>query len=325
MTEIARGINSHIGFGGEVTYGTKGAIDLFYRVLTENLRHVKETFVSESLNPGWNDFIYYAQGKNEGSIVFEQGYTGLELFWHSLLGKYNFTADAPEAGANTHEFIYNPATNDPPIGISIEAIRGIGGTKEMSYLGMKTMKATVEFAPGQLMRTTFDMVGQGFSRSAATSPTFPTDNFIVPNQKTFLTVGGTTLTVLSGSVEVEVVLADSREHYGELLFKEPIIIGRPTGAITLECEYSDGTGADSDALMQAFEDETELSGSVLTHEGGIIGATATNYSFSLNGSKIWITEATPATTGFDITNISVNGRIADGFTATMINASAQVT
>ena len=321
---IGKGISSHIGFGGEVTYGTKGAIDLFYRVLTENLRHVKETFVSESLNPDWNDFIYYGQGKNEGSIVFEQGYTGLELFWHSLLGNYAYTVDDPVAGANTHVFTYKPDTNVFPVGMSIEAIRGIGTTKEMSYLGMKTMKATVEFTPGQLMRTTFDMVGSGYSRSAATAATFPTDNFIVPNQKTILQVDGVTLTVLSGSIEVEVILADSREHYGELFFKEPIIIGRPTGAVNLECEYSDGTGADSDALMQAYQDETELSVVQLSHEGAIITG-ATKERFSLNGTKLWITEATPATTGFDITNISVNGRITNGFSVQMINATTQVT
>jgi len=321
---IGKGISSHIGFGGEVTYGTKGAIDLFYRVLTENLRHVKETFVSESLNPDWNDFIYYGQGKNEGSIVFEQGYTGLELFWHSLLGTYTYSVDTPVAGVNSHAFAYDPTTNAFPVGMSIEAIRGIAGTKEMSYLGMKTMKATIEFTPGQLMRTTFDMVGSGYSRGAATAATFPTDNFIVPNQKTTLTVNGTALTVLSGSIEVEVILADSREHYGELFFKEPIIIGRPTGAVTLECEYSDGTGADSDALMQAYQDETELTGPVLTHEGAILTG-VTKESFSVAGTKLWITEAAPATTGFDITNISINGRIANGFTATMINATTQVT
>ena len=321
---LAKGILSHTGFGGEATYGTKGAIDLFYRVLTENLRHVKDPFVSESLNPDWNDFIYYGQGKNEGSIVYEQGYTGLELLWHSLLGTYGYTADSPIATVNTHVFTYNPTTNAFPVGISIEAIRGIGGTKEVSYLGMKTMKATIEFTPGQLMRVTFDMAGQGFSRSAATSPSFPTDNFIVPNQKTVLNVGGSVLTVLSGSIEVEVILATDREHYGEILYKEPVIIGRPTGAISLECEYNDGTGADSDALMQAYEDETELNGCTLTHEGAILTG-ATKESFSVTGTKLWITEATPATTGFDITKVSVNGRIANGFSATMINQTAQVT
>lgn len=321
---LAKGIGSHIGFGGEVTYGTKGAIDLFYKVVSENLRHVKEMFVSESLDANWDDNIYYSHGKNEGSIVFEQGYTGLELFWHAILGTYVFAADTPVTDVNQHTFSYVHSTNVFPVGLSIEAIRGIGGTDEVSYLGMFPTKATVEFAPGQLMRTTFDMVGQGTARAAATAHTFPADNFVVPNQKTSLAVGGTEITILSGSIEIEVNRATDREHYGESLFKEPVIIGRPTGAISLECEFSSEAGADTNAFLEAFEDETELATPTIVHTGNIIEG-STPEKLTITGLKLWVTEATPATTGFDVTKVTVNGRITEGFFVTMDNKTLQVT
>ena len=321
---LAKGISSHAGFGVETTWGTKGTIDAFYRIVSENLRHFKEPFVSESLNPDWNDFLYYGHGRNEGSIVFEAGYTGLELFWWALMGTYSYTADTPVAGANTHTFTYDPTTNVFPTGLSIEAVRGIGGTDEVAYLGMFPTKATIDFTPNQLSKVTFDMVGQGFSRGAATASSFPTDNFMVPSHVTALTINGTALTVRSGTIEIEVARDGQREHYGDSLVKFPEIIGRPIAYFNFECDFSDETGVDTDALLQAFEDETELSGPIISHQGNIVTG-ATKEQFVLTATNCWIMEATPATSGFEITGVSIRGRITNGLSLSFINGSTQAT
>lgn len=320
---LARGIDSFVGFGGEATYGTKGTIDMWLKIVSENLRHTKEMFVSESIAPEWDENIYYSHGKNEGSLVVEQTYTGTELLWHGILGTYAYSVDTPVAGVNRHHFSYVHSTNSFPPGISMEMVRGVGGSDEVSYLGMFPMKATIEFAPGQLMKTTFDMVGQGTDRGAPTAHTLPADNFIIPSHVTSLQVDGASMTVLSGTIEIEVTRATDRAHYGDVLYKEPVIIGRPTGAVSLECEFSSETGEDSNAWLEAFEDETELNGAIIHHEGNILTG-ATPEAFTITGTKLWVTEATPATSGHDVTKVSVKGRVTDGFSITMVNQTTEV-
>ena len=67
------------------------------RIIDCSLRHVKDPFFSESLNPDWHQQLYYGQGRVEGSVVMENVYTGQELFWHSLFGTYTYTNDSPAA------------------------------------------------------------------------------------------------------------------------------------------------------------------------------------------------------------------------------------
>ena len=57
---LGKGINSHVGYGAEVTYGVKGAIDLFNCIVSESLRHIKDPFMSESLKADWHDDVYYS-------------------------------------------------------------------------------------------------------------------------------------------------------------------------------------------------------------------------------------------------------------------------
>lgn len=319
---IGKGINSWVGYGSEATYGTKGAIDRFFPIVTESLRHIKDTFTSESLSPDWHPTVYYSAGRNEGSLVFEQAYTGIELFWHSLLGTYVFTTGAPTAGVNTHLFLHVPATNASPK-LSIEDVRGVGGTDEATYLGMYATKATVEFSPRQTVRTTFDMVGQGVSHAAATAKTFPALSFVVPAAKSLLTLGGSSLPVLSGSVEIEVPRATDREHFGAALYKEPVVNDRPSATFSLECELDTTAGSDSAQLMTDFEDETEIAGLVLSFEGSIITGT-TKETFTITGTNAFITEATPSVQDNGITKITINGKITDGLSVKFYNTTAQV-
>jgi len=291
--------------------------------VTENLRHIKDAFTSESLGPDWHGDVFYSAGRNEGPVVFEQVYTGIELFWHTLLGTYTYSVDTPVAGANTHAFTHVASTNAHPK-MSIEAIRGIGGTSERSYLGMYATKATVEFAPRQAVRTTFDMVGQGFSLSAATAKTFPTAALVLPAHKSTLTLGGTALSVLSGSIEIELSRADGREHYGEALYKEPVVDDRPMSNFTLECEYDDSSGVDVEQYLLDFESGTKITGLVLAHQGDIVVG-ATQEEFTISATHAQILEATPSTQDNGITKVSITGRLLTGISVTFINATAQVT
>lgn len=318
-----KGINSWIGFGAEVTPGTKGVIDLFARLVDNSLKHQKDLFAPESQSPDWHNSMYYTAGRNVGSLVFEQTYTGLELWWHALMGTYTFTLNAPVASTNTHAFSFVPATNNHPA-ISGEAIRGIGGAKELSYLGLRPTKATVEFGPRKLMRTTFDLFGLGYSRAAATAPTFPTFRPVVPAHKATLTANGTAISVLSGRVEIEVPRSEDREHYGEAVYKDGVVIDRPRAKFQFEMEFGDESGIDSDALLQLYEAGTKLSGVAMTHGGDIITG-ATKYGFNILASGGYVEEATPTTVGNKITGVTVSGTLTDGVTTTMINATAQVT
>lgn len=315
---LGKGIDSYIAYGGETAYGSAGTIDLFARIVSESLNHMKDTFRSESQDDDWHGDIYYSAGRNEGEIVFETIYTGLELFWHSLFGTYSHQSDTPVVGAHTHEFSFVPATNAFPTGITIQAVRGIASSKEMSYLGMHAAGATIEFANQQLVRTTFNMVGQGYGQGAATSPTFPTFKPVLPAHKSTLTIGGNTLSILGGTLEIQQQRPNDREHYGETLFKEPVIQGRPVATFSLNCEYNDDTGLDTQALFDDYLSENEITGLVVTHQGDIITG-ATQYEFSISGDKAWITGDSPAVQGPGIVPITINGEITEGLTVSLIN------
>jgi hypothetical protein len=319
---VSRGVNAYVGFGGEITVGTKGTIDLFHRVIDFNFEHVKDLFASESLGPDWHPDMYYAAGHNVATVVFEQTYTGLELFWHGLMGTYTYGVNTPVSGANTHTMTYVAATNAHP-SISIEGVRGVA-TKERSYLGMRVTKATVEFKPRSIVKTTFDLVGLGTSTAAATTATFPTFAPVLPAHKSTLTLNGTALSVLSGTIEIAVPRAEDREHYGDALYKDAVVIGRPTAKFNFECEFGDESGIDTAAILALFEAGTVLSGFVLTHQGNIItGATKTE--FRITASAGYVAKATPTSVGNKITGVTIQGEVTVGLSVVFINASTQVT
>jgi len=320
---LGKGINSHIGYGGEVTFGVKGTIDLFSCMISETLRHVKDPFMSECLTDGWHDDVYYSAGRNEGSVVFSSIYTGHELYWHSLFGTYVFGVDTPVAGAHQHAFTFVPSTNSFPVGISIEAVRGIGGTSEQTFLGMHVTKATIEFANRQILRTTFDMLGTGTSFGAATVASFPVFKPVLPAHKVLLQLGGNTFTVLSGTIEFEVPRDGAREHYGEALFKEAVIEGRPVASFSLVCEHNDATSEDTEAFVQDYIAGNEIVGLALQHQGDIIVG-ATKYDHSIAGNKAFITAAFPSAQDPGINQLTIDGMITEGLALTMINATGTI-
>lgn len=322
---LGRGIIGHIGLGGETSFGSKGTIDQFLYIISETLHHQKDPFMSESANPGWHMDVFMSGGRNIGGVTFELTYTGLELLFHSIFGTYTFSVDTPVAGAHTHAFAFNPSTNSFPTGISAEVVRGIGGTREKSYLGLHVSKVTINFEPRKVPTITFDFLGTGFSSGAATSATFAVPSFVLPAHKNSLTIDGAIVTILSGSITFEVPRDGEREHYGEALYKEAVIIGRPMANFSFQVEQDDASGADTDALVEAYEEETEVSSLSIVHQGDIITGT-TNEAMSISGTKAKITAAFPQNQGKTINTFSVDGTITQGLTMSFINdTGAQVT
>lgn len=318
---LGKGINAWIGFGGETTFGTKGTIDTFSPIISESLRHIKDMFESDNLGGTWADDLYYSAGRNEGSVVFEQTYTGIELFWRNLLGTYAFSVNSPVVGVNTH-MITNSAAS-APASMSIEAIRGIGGSLERSYLGMYPVKATIEFAPKSAVKTTFDLVGQGVSSGSATSKTFPTRSPVLPAHLSTLTLGGNTLTVLSGSVEIEAPRDAAREHYGAGLYKEAVANDRVAANFSLECEYDNASGANVEQLQQDFENEAKLSGLVLAHQGDIITGT-TKEEFAFSSTSAYLSEIAPTAQDNGVIKFSISGRVITAASITFKNATSPI-
>lgn len=322
---LAKGINAYIGYGGEgATPGTKGTIDLFSRLVSGSMKAMKDPFFSESLTPHWDGDMFYSAERAEGPLVFEVAYTGLELFWHSLFGTYTFSTATPVAGTHTHAFTFAPTTNAHPA-LSIEQVTGIGGSLEEAFLGCYPQKATIEFRPRQVPKVTFDMVGMGHSVGAATSPTIPADKYVLPAHKTTLTLGGAALTILSGSLEFEVPRQADREHYGETVYKEAVVRGRPKAQFSLECEWSDASGADVAAFRTNYHAGAEITGLVLTHQGDIITG-ATKYQWGIAATNAFIKAAFPSIQGEETVKCTVEGQVTGGLALTMINATAaQVT
>lgn len=311
--------NRYVGFGGEVTPGTAGTIDQFLRVVDSNIRFMKDPFFSQENNPGWHDEMYYRAGKSQGPVVFEDAYTGLELYWHAMFGTYSFTINSPVSGAHTHAFSFVPSTNNHPA-ISIEQVEGLGGSTERTYLGMRPEKATVEFAPGKILTTTFDMVGMGYQVGSATAPTFQTKYPVLPSHKSSFTLGGNNITALSGSIEFTVPRASDREHYGDSVFKDPIVRGRPQATFKLEGEWDNSTGADLEQFLQDYEAENKITGLVLGHQGGIItGATPRSWQMASSYAKIKASQ--PQGGQEQVTRVTVEGQILSSLTLVLVNGT----
>ena len=147
---------------------------------------------------------------------------------------------------------------------------------------------------------------------------------VLPAHKATLTLGGNTVSVLSGTLEFEIPRAEDREHYGDTVYKEAVVRGRPMASFSLNCEWNDATGEDTEQLLADFEDETEITGLVLSHTGSIITG-ATQYTTTVSGTKAWISEATPPVQGEEVTKVTINGRITEGLSLTQINDTAEVT
>ena len=316
---LARGIETGVGYGSESSFGVADTINLYTRIISETLQHIKEPFMTESLGGGWRDELYYSAGRNEGDIVVENIYTGHELFWHGLFGTYDHTPNGGATGAHQHVFAFVPSTNNHP-SMTIQVDRGIAGTDEMKYLGMYPTKATIEFANRQILRTTFSLIGTGYAQAAPLTSSYPTFVPILPSHKSTLEVDGAALTILSGTIEIEVPRASDREHYGESLYKEPMIVDRPKASFSLECEYNDATGADTQALYDEYLSETELtSGIEITMQGGSVGSG--NYGFSIVGSSAYITGDSPSVQGPGIVPITISGEIFTGLTLQLTNGT----
>lgn len=319
MMGRAKGIDSYVAYGGEVTHGTPGTIDLYARIVSHSLQVLKEAFKSESLNDDWHDDIYFAAEKNEGDVVCELQYTGHELWWHSLFGTYTFSVDTPVASTHTHAFTFVPSTNSFPVGITIQADTGIAGSDETKFEGMHVTKINLNFANGEIPKVTFTFVGHGHTLVAAVTPTFNTFNPVLPAHKSILSIGGNGFTILDGSIDIEVPRPD-REHYGETEFKEHLIQGRPMATFSFNCEFASESGEDSHALYEAYLDETELTGLIIQHQGDIITG-ATQEAMTITGTKVWITGDPPNVDGEGLVTMSVNGEITEGLSVAFINGT----
>ena len=306
MMVLAVGSSSYLGFGGETTYGTAGTIDQWLKVISMNPSDAKPNFVSRSRRSSAPKKIYFGQKRAEMELVAEELYTGTELFWHSLLGGYTFSADTPVASAHTHTFLFGGSY---PTGITLEPYLGLTGAYAYQLLGMQVTKARIEITEEQPLAITWSFVGQQEATApvTASSPTYPADDLLLPNDVTALTLGGTAANVLSGFVEITNPRAASRMHYGAGAVAEPVVNGPLSIQFQLTMEWEANTvNEDAQELYADFKSETTSGAMALNFQGPLItGATYNTWGLTL--PEVTIVGETPTVQDDDIVQSTITG------------------
>lgn len=327
----AKGSDAYIGFGGETTYGTKGTIDQWLRVVSMSPKNGKPPFISRSRRSRMPRKIYFGQKRAELDISVESLYTGTELWWHALLGSYTFLTGVPAAGTHTHLFTQGSSY---PTGISMEPVMGLQVASAYTYglLGMMPQKLSLDFTEEQPLTETWSFIGQQEDAPAIPSAaTFPADDLVLPNQMTTLSIDGSNaVQLVSGSIEINVPRAADRMHFGKGKVAEPIVNGPIDITYQFTMEWEAGSAADAQSQYQNFIDEA-VSGSLgITFEGDIItGVTKNKMQIALPESQV-IGE-TPSVQDDGIVQATITGRGTDStganaLSVTFINDTAsQVT
>ncbi len=184
------GIGGHLGISFQSSFGTSNANSRDYmEIVSESVSEDIPAIVSENLRG-----IYDEGGNYEGfhtiagDIMAEAHPIGLG----KMLGAFcNNSSISNQASCYTHEFIPQHTDFDDLSAVrpmTIEIYRSDGGSAGI-YYDCNCNELTLEFAHNALMKSSIGVVGGKFTRTAATTPTYPAGSAF-PWNVTSVSMGG---------------------------------------------------------------------------------------------------------------------------------------
>lgn len=224
----------------EAEYGTTpGTGETYFEIVSEDVKLKCSPIKRKSLRGVSPRFTYLGHKTVGGPINLDMLFEGLGLFIKHGMGGYDFTADTPVEGANTHVFTL---ADTLPTGLSVELCKGnIPSGKVFLYEGGKVDTLDFKFADEQCVGMDVGMIFQSETPNTAASdtPTYPGDHPVLYHYAGTLTLAGTaSLNFKSGNIMLNNNLPKDRFLMSQST-REPLRnIGREvTGAFTIE--YAD--------------------------------------------------------------------------------------
>lgn len=254
------GRGAALGLGVEGTWGTFEAAGEWIRIISSDLRKVRSRQVRNHLlgQSIPNALAMYVENELvTGSFVTEAQYHELAFLLEWAMGASATTGAGP---TYTHT---QTLASEMPFGLSLDLVRGTGGTSDKFEGCMCSGFSLSMSAGGGPMTATYNVIGQtNTSRTSVSTPTFssvdaPVLYHQVDGDFTFNSVG---YKLIDWTLNVDNALGP-RIRYGSLNTLEPKRTGlmSVTSTVTLEVE---------DALVQAH-----------------IAGTQSDYTLNLAGSS----------------------------------------
>lgn len=238
---VAVGQKSFVAFVTETTYGTDpGSGYKYHRIVSHDFRpNAEPTRGNRGLGRLMRSGIQNKLKRNEGGIVFDPQYEGLELmFLHYCGGTDNFTINSPVTGAHTHKF--NPSATRK-VGLSVHVNEDISMAK---IVGVKTTSMRWAMA-NENLEVSFGLVGKQHTQVAVDTPTYPTAPDVLALDTA--SPAGTSVevddvadtTITEATVDFAFPHQTNREFLGSDQMQEPIPSDVITATGTLRREYTD--------------------------------------------------------------------------------------
>lgn len=276
------GRDSHIGWAEESAWGTTTVPSKWSELVGESLLGLRTRTprpIFNGLDP-LDDELYDELFGGAGSFTIEALYEGQLRLLEHILGVVNTTPDTPEAGANTH--VFTPAIGELHAGIGLSVSVHKGLTQSLRLIGGKVRSATFSFDPTRNTQIALDFVGKDVEEVAETSPTFIANSLLVAGHQTAVEIDDTPRVTDTVEITFDNVLDDAGRELGSKNIREPVRAEKRavTGTITF-----DAADADMDKFLAGTNFKLAVIGT-----GGIIGATATNYGYTLELPAAQITD-----------------------------------
>jgi hypothetical protein len=206
----AFGDNSWIGVGVESTFGTPVARTKFFEFMSESVKLDAGLEARSSLRGRSRNRRGQKKHAVAGTVEFQLQVDGMEVFLKNALG----SSSTSGAGPYTHTISLARAL---PTGLSVELNRdasNIGGSSAFLYDGCQIAKMTLKHSPGDFLKMSVDLVGEGDSSLVAVStPTFAT--FVGWDWDSFAaTINGVSVSIKDLEITLDNNLATERYNLG---------------------------------------------------------------------------------------------------------------
>lgn len=252
-----RGIDSYIGIGEEVAYGTRVAATAYLEHNGESLSKRVNRVRSASIFSHQTHSNRFKRSRIsvEGDFSFDARYEGWELILKHLFGTVaTSTPDATNA-STVREHTFTPASRLPE-GLTLEVYRGeTDDTNSFWYVGCKIQSCRFSLSNDGILVVSPSIIGRDETEVAKTaSPSFGTKELIVFNEAT-VDFGSRRLETRSFELTFTNPLDAERYFLGSRLRSEPERTGQieVTGSLLLDFtsrhEYDDFVNATTRRLI----------------------------------------------------------------------------
>jgi len=223
----------------ETEYGVSpGTGETYFEFVSEAVKMKCDPKVRKSLRGASPRFTYLGNKTVGGPINLDLLFEGLLQFVKHGMGGYDFTADTPIAGANTHVFTL---ADTLPVGLSVELCKGnIPAGEVFLYQGGKVDTLNFAFAEEDCVGLEVGLIAQTETpaTTASGSPSYPGDHPVLWHYSGDLTLADTgSLNFKSGNIMLNNNLPKDRFLMHNTT-RSPLrnVRRAVTGAFTLEFE-----------------------------------------------------------------------------------------